>query len=92
MFFFVKVRIDLNKLMELGRKLQTGELDKSNLKMTYCMKDDPAVGVNIWEADSEEMFESKFAPHREYYKEVIEITPVITTKESMEILMAQLEK
>lgn len=86
MFFFVKVRIDIHKMMELGEKLQTGVLDKSNLKMTYCLREDPAVGVNIWEAANEEEFEKKFAPHKPYYAEIIEILPVITPAESFAIL------
>lgn len=86
MFFYVKVRIDTDKLFELGEKLQSGELDKSNLKMTYCIKDDPSVGINIWEADDREDFDKIFAPHKVYYKEILEITSVITPKESMAIL------
>lgn len=86
MLFFVKVRIDVVRMVEMGAKLQSGELDKSNLRLTYCLKDDPSVGLNIWEADSEAEFHRVFAPHKLYYKEVYEITPVITPQESMSIL------
>jgi hypothetical protein len=48
MLIFVKVRIDLDKIAELGQKLQDGELDLSNILSTYCIKDDPSVGINIW--------------------------------------------
>jgi hypothetical protein len=90
MLFFVKVRIDINKLAELGEKLQSGELDKSSLKSTYCLQDDPAVGLNIWEAKDKKDFEIKFEPHREYYAEVLEIAPVILPAESQKLLMAQI--
>jgi hypothetical protein len=83
MLFLVKVRIDVAKMAEMGARLQSGELDKSNLRSTYCLRDDPAVGLNIWEADSEAEFNRVFAPHKEYYKEVYEVTPVITPLESM---------
>jgi hypothetical protein len=86
MLFFVKVRIDVAQMPEMGSKLRSGELDKSNLRSTYCLKDDPSVGLNIWEADSEEDFRRVFAPHKAYYKEVYEVTPVITPQESMAIL------
>jgi hypothetical protein len=90
MLFFVKVRIDLNKMPELGKKLQTGELDRSNIISTYCLKDDPAVGMSIWECDTIEEFEAKFKPHKIYYSEILEILPVITPNESQKILMKML--
>ena len=58
MLFFVKVRIDTEKIMELGQKLQSGELDTSMIIMTYCIKDDPAVGMSFWQADSQNNFEN----------------------------------
>ena len=90
MFFFVKVRIDLNKLSELGHKLQKGELDISSIRSTYCIKDDPSVGLNIWEAEDKEDFEMKFKPHKEYYTDVIEIVPVITPDEAKKYLIIQM--
>lgn len=92
MLFFVKVRIDLNKLGELGQKLQNGELDVGNLLSTYCLQDDPSVGMNIWQSDNQEEFDRVFAPHREYYSEIIEVTPVITAEESKKILMEQMTR
>jgi hypothetical protein len=91
MLFFVKVRIDLNKMVKMGQKLQSGELDTSAIKLTYCIKDDPSVGLNIWEANDREDFDKKFKPHKEYYAEVMEITPVITPDESYQILLKQLK-
>jgi hypothetical protein len=90
MLFFVKVRINLKKMVELGQKLQSGELDRSNLRSTYCLKDDPSVGINIWEADDRNDFNMKFKPHKEYYSEILEITPVIKPEESFQILMKQI--
>jgi hypothetical protein len=92
MLFFVKVRIDLNKMPELGRKLQSGELDLSNIKNTVCLKDDPAVGLSVWESLDKEEFEAKLEPFKEYYAEILEIFPVITPLESQKILMDQLAR
>jgi len=92
MFFFVKVRIDATKMMEMGQKLQSGELDTSQLIMTYCIKDDPTVGLNIWYADSQRNFEDVFTPHRIFYKEVLEIIPVIKPMDSMKLIMENMRK
>lgn len=88
MLFFVKVRIDLKKLAELGRKIQSGEFN-AHPKSTYCLKDNPSVGLNIWEAADFEDFERKFAPHREYLAEVYEVTPVVTAAEAQQLLVQQ---
>ncbi len=89
MLFFVKVRVDLNKLAEFGQKLQAGALHTHPVS-TYCLKDDPAVGLNIWAAEDREAFEKAFAPHREYYSAVMEVVPVITPQEAQKILMEQI--
>lgn len=89
MLFFVKVRIDVSKLAELGRKMQNGEFS-THPTSTYCLKDDPSVGLNIWEAADFDDFERKFAPQREYYVEVFEVTPVITATEAQQLLVKQM--
>jgi hypothetical protein len=89
MLFFVKVRIDVSKLMAFGQKLQAGAIHTHPIS-TYCLAEDPSVGLNIWEAESKEAFEEAFAPHREYYSEVIEIVPVITPQEAQRILMERM--
>ena len=89
MLFFVKVRVDVNKLVEFGQKLQAGVL-KTHPLNTYCLRDDASVGLNIWEAENLEAFEKAFAPHREYYSDVMEIVPVITAQEAQRILIEQL--
>lgn len=86
MYFFVKVRFDAMKLLEFGKKLQGGAITTHPLS-TYCLMDDPSIGLNIWEAQDRDDFEKVFAPHREFYAEIIEIAPVITPQESMKILM-----
>jgi hypothetical protein len=91
MHFFVKVRVDINKLAEFGQKLQAGALPTHPLS-TYCLKENPSIGLNIWVADDEASFEKDFAPHREFYSEIIEISPVILPQESMKILMNQAAK
>lgn len=90
MLFFVKVRIDLTKLAEMGQKLQTGELDTGHILSTHCIKADPSVGMSIWEAASREDFEKYIAPFNAYYTEVMEITPVITAEEAKQLLMKQM--
>jgi hypothetical protein len=90
MLFYVKVRIDVRKLAELGRKIQRGEFN-SHPKSTYCLQNDPSVGLNIWEAEDLDDFERKFAPQREYYAEVYEVTPVITATEAQQLLVKQMK-
>jgi hypothetical protein len=89
MLFFVKVRVDIDKLAEFGKQLQMGAL-KTHPLSTYCLKEDPSIGLNIWEAESQEAFELAFAPHKEYYSEVIETVPIISAQEAQKILMEQI--
>ena len=89
MLFFVKVRVDVSKLGEFGRKIQSGELS-THPQSTYCLQKDPSVGLNIWEAADLDDFERKFAPHREYYAAVYEVTPVITATEAQQVLVKQM--
>ena len=92
MLFQVKVRVNLHTMMEFGQKLQKGELDRSCIRgETHCLKNDPAVGFSIWEANSLEAFDAKFAPWRTYYSEV-EINEVITPVESMGQLIKQIQR
>jgi hypothetical protein len=83
MLFQVKVRVNLAKMAEFGQKLQKGELDRSCIRgETHCLKNDPAVGFSIWEAESKNEFDAKFASWRNYYDEV-EVNEVITPLEAM---------
>jgi hypothetical protein len=92
MKFQVKVRVNLSKMMEFGQKLQKGELDRSCISgETYCLKNNPAVGFSIWEAEGKNEFETKFAPWRNYY-EAVEVNEIITPQEAMGSLMARLKK
>ncbi|NLT56959.1 MAG: hypothetical protein GXX79_20835 [Actinomycetales bacterium] len=86
MLFFVKVRIDVDQLDDLGRQLGDGTLDHSALRSTYCHRYDPEVGLNIWEADDVTDFRRRFAPHRTFYRDLVEVTPVITPAEAMAAL------
>jgi Ribbon-helix-helix protein, copG family len=92
LFFFVKVRIDTTKMMEFGQKLQNGEIDTSHTIMTYCIKDDPTVGLNFWYADTIEEFEKVLAQYRTYYKEIIETIQVITPMSAMKLIMENMKK
>jgi len=83
MLFQVKVRVNLAKMAEFGQKLQKGELDRSCIRgETYCLKNDPAIGFSIWEADSKTEFDTKFSQWRYYYDDV-EVNEVITPLEAM---------
>jgi hypothetical protein len=80
--FLVKVCIATNKLQELGEKLRDGSLDTSAMAWTYCHKEDPSVGVSLWEATDKTHFEKLVAPMKEFCAEVLETTPVITSTEA----------
>jgi hypothetical protein len=92
MFFFVKIRIDTSKMLEFGQKLQSGELDTSHTIMTFCVKDDPTVGISFWQAGSQNGFEEVFNQHREYYEDVIDIIPVTTPGEAMKTILEKMKK
>lgn len=87
MLFFVKVRIDVAQMVEMGRRLADGRLDRSHLRSTYCHAADPEVGLNSWEADDATDLRRHLAPHRAFYREVLEITPVVTAPEAMQLLL-----
>ena len=88
--FLVKVRVDADALADFGRKLQNGELQTNRYLFTYCIKDDPTVGVSLWIADDRVHLDQLIAPHSRYYQEVISIEEVITPAESMQLIMASL--
>lgn len=91
MLFLVKVRVNLKTMMEFGKKLQKGGLDRSCIKSeTYCIKDDPSVGYSIWEIKSKEEFEKKFNPWKEYYEET-EVIEVISPDEAMKLLITKIQ-
>ena len=91
MQYLVKVRVDRAKLAEFGQKLQKGELDRNMIRSeTYCLKEDPAIGYSVWEAENREAFDSVFSKWRNYYSET-EIREVIGPVEAMKILMKKEE-
>jgi hypothetical protein len=91
LLFFAKVRIDPAKMAEMGQKLQSGELDTSQLMLTYCLKDDPTVGMSIWKASTVDDFETQFAQFVPYYKDVIEVTQVVTPMDAMTLILAEMK-
>ena len=92
MLFQIKVRVEISKISEFAQKLQGGELDRSCIRgETHCLKDDPAVGYSIWETESLDELDARFAPWRNYYTEV-EIREVITPMQAMGALFAQQKK
>jgi hypothetical protein len=89
MLYLVKVRVDLKKLPEFGARLVRGELDNSAICFTHCLKDDPAVGLAIWEVADAQEFKTKFDPWRPYYSE-IELSEVVTPAEAQQLLLQRL--
>jgi hypothetical protein len=91
MQFLVKVRVNPAAMPEFGQKLQKGELDRSGIPgETYCLRNDPAVGYSIWEAETKQSFEAKFTLWRPFYLEV-EIQEVISPNEAMKLLFAKIQ-
>ena len=89
MKYLVKVKVNVDTLPEFGQKLQKGELDRSCVRgETYCLNDDPAIGYSVWEVKSEEEFERKFNPWRQFYSNV-ELFEVISPVEAMQRLFSQ---
>jgi hypothetical protein len=89
MLFLVKVRVDLEKLPAFGAALQRRELDNTSILHTYCLKNDPAVGLAVWEVEDEDELERKLGPWRPYYSEV-EVSEVVTPAEAQQLLLRQL--
>lgn len=87
MLQLVRVRVDLTRLPEFGRRIAAREFDSSSTRWTYCLQDDPAVGYSLWETEDEAEFERKFGPYRPYYAE-IEIRRVVTPAEAQALILA----
>jgi hypothetical protein len=91
MYFLVKVRVDVSKMAEFGKRLANREFDNSSIRSTFCLKNDPTVGYSVWETKDEAEFEKKFNPYRPFYKE-IEISPVVLPTEAQELIIKQFVK
>jgi hypothetical protein len=85
-YFLVKVRVDPKKLAEFGARLQQGALDNTSILFTYCLANDPAVGLSVWEVESGKDFDAKFAAWRPYYSEV-DVSEVVTPAEAQRLLL-----
>ena len=92
MLFLMRVRIDTNKLQKLGKKLGDGSLDISAMAWTYCYQDDPSIGVSLWRAENQTHFDKLVAPMQEFYTEVLEIAPVMTSTEAEAELIRRLAR
>jgi hypothetical protein len=89
MKYLVRVRVNTATMAEFGEKLQKGELDRNCIRgETYCLQNDPAVGMSIWEAESDIDFEAIFNSWKPYYEE-IEIQKVISPMEAMKSLLSR---
>jgi len=86
MKFLVKVRVNVATLAEFGSALSEGRLDRSAIRgETYCLREDPAVGYSVWEAEGRADFDARFAAWRRFYSEV-EAREVVGPAESMKLL------
>ena len=88
--FLVTVRVNLATMAAFAQKLQRGELDRSAIRATYCLADDPAVGLGIWEVASEEELRIRLAPWRPYY-ESVETRELITPSQAFVLLSQRAE-
>lgn len=87
MLLFVKARVRTDTLAEFGRKLATGEFGPSPVKWTFCLQDDPSVGLSLWEVASLADFEARFAQQQPYYAELIEVRTLLSAAEAMTRLL-----
>jgi hypothetical protein len=85
MLFLVRVRVNVSRMTEFGQTLESGQLDRSAVKATYCLREEPAVGMGMWDVVDEEELERKLGPWRRYY-ESVEIQQVVTPNEAMALL------
>ena len=89
MFFFGKVKVNTENLPEFGQKLFNNELQRNHVKFSFCLKNNPAIGLNIWEAESRAELEKILLTYKPYFSEIIEIKELITPRESFEFLMKE---
>ncbi|MGC4120080.1 MAG: hypothetical protein QM765_36970 [Myxococcales bacterium] len=87
MLFCVRVRLEMSRFAELGKKLATKELDRSSIRATYCLEEDPAVGISIWEAEDRQDLDRKLAPFLPFYEQVREVLPVVSAEEAQRRLI-----
>ncbi|MBN1533334.1 MAG: hypothetical protein JXA20_11770 [Spirochaetes bacterium] len=81
-------KLDIHRLKEFGLALQSGELDNSCIRgETHCLREDPAVGYFLWEAENREVFEERFAPWRRFCAES-QVSEVMPAEEAMGLLMS----
>jgi hypothetical protein len=86
MYYSVKVRVDIAKMAEFGAMLQGNRLDRSAIRGdTYCLREDPAVGYSVWEAEDRAAFDAIFSAWRSYYSEA-EVRELIKPEEAARLL------
>lgn len=86
MHYLAKVRVDVAKMSEFGAMLQANRLDRSAIRgETYCLREDPAVGYSVWEAEDRIAFDALFSAWKPYYSEA-DVRELITPAEAMRLL------
>lgn len=91
MFFIGKVKVNTYMLSEFGQKLSNNEMNGSHVRAAFCLKEDPSIGLNIWEAESRADLEKILITYRPYFSEIIEIKELITPQESFVFLMNEIK-
>lgn len=89
MFFYGKVKVNTEMLQEFGQKLSDNELQRNHVKFSFCLKNHPEIGLNIWEADSRAELEKILLTYKPYFSEIIEIKELITPQESFAFLIQE---
>ncbi len=91
MSFFGKVKVNTQKLPEFGQKLFNNELHRNHVKFSFCLKNHPEIGLNIWEAESRAELEKILLTYKPYFSEIIEIKDLITPQDSFAFLMKEIQ-
>ena len=90
MLFYIKARVNILKMAEFGQKLFSGELDRSQTVSSYCLKEDPEVGINIWETENREELDRLLEQYKPYFTEIIELKEVIKPMDAFVVLQKKL--
>ncbi|MFZ0454794.1 MAG: hypothetical protein WCE54_11675 [Ignavibacteriaceae bacterium] len=91
MFFYGKVKVNMDMLSEFGQKLSNNELNRSHVRAAFCLKENPEIGLNIWEAESRAELEKILITYKPYFSQVIEIKELITPQESFAFLIQEIQ-
>lgn len=58
-------------------------------ELLFCLKENPEIGLNIWETESRAELEKILMTYKPYFSEVIEIKELITPQEAFAFLLQE---